>query len=76
MPFDEILNEITDVSVTAAADEVFCRDDGQSGSEKALAMVYSPYQNWQDLFNEEEALKHGTLFSQLYKPYIGGNRPR
>lgn len=34
----------------------------------SLAMVYSPYQSWRKLYSEEEALKHGTLFEELYKP--------
>ena len=38
-------------------------DDGLS-----LAMVYSPYQSWRMLYSEDDALKHGTLFEELYKP--------
>ena len=75
MPFDEILNDLTDRSLKAAADEVFSRNKG-NGEEKSLAMVYSPYQSWEDIFTEEEALKNGTLFARLYKPYTGGMRPR
>ena len=75
MPFDEILNEITDISVSAAADEAFCNNAGNK-EYKSLAMVYSPYQSWEDIFTEEEALKNGTLFARLYKPYYGGSRPR
>ena len=75
MPFDEILNENTDITLTAAASPVFC-SNGSGMTDKALAMVYSPYQSWEDLFSEDEALKKGTLFAQLYKPYIGGNKPR
>lgn len=33
-----------------------------------LAMVYSPYQAFRMLFTPEEALRHGTLFEELYKP--------
>ncbi len=33
-----------------------------------LAMVYSPYQCWRMLYSPDEALKHGTLFEELYKP--------
>ena len=33
-----------------------------------LAMVYSPYQAWRMLYTPEEALRHGTLFEELYKP--------
>ncbi len=33
-----------------------------------LAMVYSPYQYFCHLYTPEDALSHGTLFEQLYKP--------
>ena len=35
---------------------------------RQLAMVYSPSQAWQMLYTPSEALKHGTLFEELYKP--------
>ena len=39
-----------------------------NGNSMQLAMVYSPYQNWQLIYTPEMALKHGTLFEELYKP--------
>jgi len=39
-----------------------------------LAMVYSPFQRFDDLFEPEEALCHGTLFRELYKPFFGSRR--
>ena len=39
---------------------------------RQLAMVYSPYQCWRMLYSESEALKHGTLFEELYKPLEDG----
>ena len=33
-----------------------------------LAMVYSPYQNWQKLYTPDVALERGTLFSELDLP--------
>jgi hypothetical protein len=33
-----------------------------------LAMVYSPHQSWRMLLSPEDALAHGTLFEELYKP--------
>lgn len=33
-----------------------------------LAMVYSPMQCWRMLYSPDEALGHGTLFEELYKP--------
>ncbi len=36
-----------------------------------LAMSYVPMQKFRNLFNEEEALKRGTLFCELEKPFYG-----
>ena len=33
-----------------------------------LAYVYAPNQTFRLLYSAEEALKHGTLFEELYKP--------
>ena len=41
-------------------------------SPRQLAMVYSPYQCWRMLYSESEALRHGTLFEELYKPLEDG----
>ena len=35
---------------------------------RQLAMVYSPYQCWRMLYSPDDALKHGCLFEELYKP--------
>ncbi len=45
----------------------------------SLAMVYSPHQEWQNLFCEEEGFLAGTIFRELDKPFYGqkccgGNR--
>ena len=37
-------------------------------SDHPLAMVYSPYQTWRELYNHELALEKGTLFSELDLP--------
>lgn len=37
----------------------------------ALAMVYSPKQEWQNLYCEEEGMKAGTIFKELDKPFYG-----
>jgi len=39
---------------------------------RQLAMVYSPYQCWRMLYSEMDALSHGTLFEELYKPLEDG----
>ena len=37
----------------------------------SLAMVYSPFQVFDNLFMPTEALKKGTLFCELDKPFCG-----
>lgn len=36
--------------------------------EFPLAMVYSPYQTWRNLYSSEKAIMRGTLFSELDLP--------
>ncbi len=38
----------------------------------ALASVYSPHQEYKELFDSMSALCNGTLFKELYKPLKGG----
>lgn len=37
----------------------------------SLAMVYSPYQEWQNIYCEEEGFVAGTIFKELDKPFYG-----
>ncbi len=37
-----------------------------------LAMAYVPVQQWQDLYEPEDALYRGTIFRQLDLPFEGG----
>lgn len=37
----------------------------------ALAMVYSPVQEWKNLLDPQEALMKGSLFCDLVKPFMG-----
>ena len=45
------------------------------GSDVQLAMVYAPYQFFTNLYTPEQAMKHGTLFEELYKPLEVGGHP-
>lgn len=38
-------------------------------NDKSLARVYIPFQIMNRVFSPSEALKKGTLFPELYKPY-------
>ena len=46
-----------------------CRDNVLAG--KSLAMVYSPCQAFEALYEPDEALFRGTVFRQLEKPFMG-----
>lgn len=35
-----------------------------------LGQAYVPYQQYRDLFDINEVLYRGTMFKELYKPYI------
>ncbi len=35
---------------------------------KPLAYAYVPVQSWRRVYPEGDALSHGTLFEELYKP--------
>lgn len=37
-----------------------------------LASVYAPLQEWRELYDEDRALKSGTLFAQLDLPFVCG----
>ena len=40
----------------------------------SLAMMYVPYQRFENLYDEEKALAAGTLFAELDLPFYGGKR--
>lgn len=40
---------------------------------RPLAMVYSPVQEWRELYDNEMGLAHGTLFKELDLPFLGGD---
>ena len=36
-----------------------------------IAMAYVPWQHWKDVYDLCEGLEKGTIFPELYKPFIG-----
>lgn len=48
--------------------------DCQCLNGKSLAMVYSPCQEFERLYESDEALKRGTLYIDLDKPFLGRGR--
>ena len=51
------------------------RDGGEAGFDclhgMSLAMVYSPCQEFDDLYDHTEGFRHGTIFRALDKPFTG-----
>ncbi|MBO5101369.1 MAG: spore coat associated protein CotJA [Clostridia bacterium] len=45
-----------------------CGGDGSCLDNAALAYVYAPSQRFRMLYSAKDALSHGTLFEELYKP--------
>lgn len=45
-----------------------CGGTGDCLDEKPLAYAYVPDQRFRMLYSAEQALAHGTLFEELYKP--------
>ena len=48
-----------------------CDFNGLASGSPALAMVYCPRQYWRAIHSPDEALKKGTLFSELHMPFEG-----
>jgi hypothetical protein len=42
----------------------------------SLAMAYVPYQNWQNIYDVENAFSAGTIFADLDKPFLGYGREK
>lgn len=40
-------------------------------ADMPIAMAYVPWQKWRDLYEPCQALGHGTIFSELDKPFLG-----
>ena len=36
-----------------------------------LGMVYSPYQEWQNIYDSDKGFDNGTIFAELDKPFLG-----
>lgn len=36
-----------------------------------LAMAYVPWQTWRNIYDTEKGFHHGTIFQELYLPFLG-----
>lgn len=50
-------------------DEKYCVPFEQTIEPRALARAYVPWQYFCSLFDAEESLINGTVFTELYQPY-------
>lgn len=55
-------------SVGGVTNNHTCGGDGSCLDNVPLAYVYAPNQMFRMLYTANDALKHGTLFEELYKP--------
>lgn len=58
----DVTNLDMDVNSTASS---------ETNNKFPIAMAYVPWQNWDKVYDPEAALKVGTIFPDLYKPYYG-----
>ena len=56
-----------------AANSAMMMPDGKTACIPApsLAMVYSPYQAWDKIYDADIGFTRGTIFQELDKPFIG-----
>lgn len=48
-----------------------CFPKMESAKDMTLAMAYVPWQQYGNVFEPDKALQKGTLFPDLWKPYLG-----
>ena len=48
-------------------------DEKRPHASRPLAMVYSPVQEWRDLYDNEMGHERGTIFKELDFPFLGGD---
>ena len=58
----------------ACAESAPCTSGRDPLRGMSLAMVYSPEQAFEDLYEPEEGLSHGTIFTALDMPFLGDGR--
>ena len=49
---------------------------GELNGMPSLAMTYSPWQQWECVYEAETGLSRGTIFPGLDKPFLEGACPR
>ncbi|MBS6462870.1 MAG: spore coat associated protein CotJA [Ruminococcus sp.] len=62
------------VPTAAMPDENYEEESENCLAGRSLAMVYSPCQQFRELYEPDEALTKGTLFRELDKPFYATRR--
>ncbi len=68
-----IIEYIDGCEMNAAMDNFLGQNNPQN---RPLAMAYVPYQEFEDLFSDEDALYRGTLYKRLDLPFLGRRNMR
>ena len=48
-----------------------CAPGDMPVDDMTIGMSYVPWQNWDNIYDSAEALSRGTIFADLYKPWLG-----
>lgn len=65
-----------DVSYNEPNKDFYSEKDEDNLAKLPLAMAYVPWQTWGEKFAIDEVLNKGTLFPELYKPFLGAGGKR
>ena len=66
-------NPVTDGNVSGSGCGCACCNSVWGIREYPLGSVYSPCQEWRNLYSPAKALSRGTLFSELDLPFEGNS---
>lgn len=60
-----------DVSYNEPPKKHFTHEQQDNLAKLPLAMAYVPWQTWDKTYSMDDILSKGTLFPDLYKPFLG-----
>jgi len=67
----ESCTDYTRAQVRRAADNDRYDSCEKKDMNYKLGMVYSPYQEWQNIYDCDRGFEAGTIFAELDKPFLG-----
>ncbi|MFI3172818.1 MAG: spore coat associated protein CotJA [Eubacteriales bacterium] len=60
-----------DISYNTPTPSYYSRNNDENLADLPIAMAYVPWQKWENTFDTDKILSKGTLFPDLYKPFLG-----